>query len=260
MKLTLTIVQMQVAQARPDENIRRAETWIAEAARAGSDWICLPEMWTTGFAWNDLPRLTASCAEHRQRLAFLARRYNIWITGSMLSRDPVTGSLTNSLLLFNAEGRLIAEYAKSHLFAPIYEDRHLQPGTQPVMAETPWGRIGLAICYDLRFPELFRTYALADVDLVLLSAAFPLERSDAWRSLLHTRAIENQFFVVGVNQAGCESIPPDLDIPYAGASAVIDPTGRILHEAGEQEEAFTVTLDTAETASARKTSPFLRDI
>ncbi|MDD2236115.1 MAG: carbon-nitrogen family hydrolase [Kiritimatiellae bacterium] len=245
MKLTLTIVQMQVMQARPDENIRRAETRIAEAAQTGSDWICLPEMWTTGFAWNDLPHLADQCAEQRQRLAFLARRHQIWIAGSMLSRNPVTGGLTNSLLLFNAEGHLAAEYAKIHLFAPIYEDRHLQPGTRPVIAETPWGRIGLAICYDLRFPELFHTYALAGVDLVLLSAAFPLARRDDWRSLLRTRAIENQLFVVGVNQAGTEQIPPDLDIPYAGASAVIDPAGRLLHEAGEHEETFTVSLDTA---------------
>lgn len=243
MKLTLTIVQMQVAQAQPDENIRRAETWIAEAARTGSDWICLPEMWTTGFAWNDLPRLAASCADHRQRLACLAGRYHIWIAGSILSHDPITGGLTNSLLLFNAEGHLAAEYAKIHLFAPIYEDRHLQPGAHPVIAETPWGRIGLAICYDLRFPELFRTYALAEVDLVLLCAAFPLARRDDWRTLLRARAIENQLFIVGVNQAGSEHIPPDLDISYAGASTAIDPTGLVLREAGEKEESFTLTLD-----------------
>jgi len=260
MKLKLILFQMQVAQGRPEENIRRAEKAITEACFTGADWICLPEMWTTGFSWNELNTLAEMCEGHRRRLAALARRFRVWLAGSMLSRDPQTGGLTNCLVVFNAEGHIAAEYAKIHLFAPIYENRHLQAGSGPVIANTPWGRIGLAICYDLRFPELFRTYAQAGVDLVLVCAAFPQERREAWRTLLRARAIENQLFMVGVNQTGGEHVPPDADLHYAGASCVIDPSGRILREAGAEEEIFPVTLNTAEAASARDAFPVLRDI
>lgn len=250
MKLTVTLIQMQVAQSQPDKNMERAEPWIADAARNGSDWICFPEMWTTGFAWADLPRLADRCGRQAERLAVLARQYGIWITGSMLVRNAETGHCFNSAVLFNAAGNCVAEYRKTHLFGGIGEDRYLTPGDHLVTADTPWGRVGFTICYDLRFPELFRTYALQGVDIITVPAAFPLVRRMHWQTLLRARAIENQLFIIGVNQSGREHTASEM--AYAGASCVIDPLGQVLAEAGEQEERFTVTMDMDERDRVRK--------
>ena len=258
MKLCVSLAQIQVEPSQPDKNVTHAEPWMAVAAKRGADLICFPEMWTTGFAWDDLPRLKESCAWQTRRLSSLARRHGIWIAGSLAAYDAETERWFNALTLINRHGECVAVYHKTHLFGGIYEERHLTPGDRPVTAETPWGRIGLAICYDLRCPELFRTYALQDVNFVLLPAAFPLARRAHWQTLIQARAIENQFFMIGTNRAGAEHIPPDRDVTYAGASCVVDPCGRVLAEAGEQEELITATLDTEVIRTARQEMPALQ--
>ena len=259
MKLTVTLIQMQVAQSQPDSNLARAERWIADAANKGSDWVCFPEMWTTGFAWNDFPRLAEDCERQAEQVAAMARKYGVWITGSMLARNVEAGTLFNRAFLFDAQGVQVAEYHKTHLFSSIHEDRHLTPGDRLVTVDTPWGRAGLAVCYDIRFPELFRTYVLQGVEFVLVPAAFPMVRRAHWQTLLRARAIENQFFVIGVNQCGHERLAPETDVTYAGASCVIDPRGRVLAEAGDGEEQILVTLDLDEVSRARKESTALQD-
>ncbi len=258
MKLNISLAQIQVVPSQPDKNVTHAEPWMAVAVKRGADLICFPEMWTTGFAWDDLPRLKETCEWQSRRLSALARRHGIWIAGSMAAWDAERGGWFNTFSLINSHGETVAVYQKTHLFGSIYEDRHLTPGDRLVTADTPWGRIGLAVCYDLRFPELFRTYALQGVDFVLLPSAFPLARRAHWQTLIRARAMENQFFMVGINRAGAEHIPPDLEVPYAGTSCVVDPHGRILAEAGEQEELISATLDTDEIRAARTEIPALQ--
>ncbi len=133
-------------------------------------------------------------------------------------------------------------------------------GEKLVMTETPWAKIGLSICYDLRFPEMFRTYALKGAEMVILPAGFPHPRLDHWRTLLKARAIENQMFMVAVNQVGDEVLGGRFGtLSYFGHSCVIDPWGGFVAEAGEQEMLLTVTIDLAKVSEVRNLMKIFRD-
>lgn len=258
-KLTITIAQVGVAPGKPEENLAKAGQLVAEAARRGSDLVCFPEMWTTGFDWSYLADRTAEHEEVVERIAELARRHRIWINGSVpiLTED---GRIANTSILFDAEGGRAGVYRKVHLFSLLHEEDHLAAGDSLTVVETPWGRIGLAICYDIRFPELFRSYALQGVRLVLSPIAFPHPRLDHWQVLSRARAIENQMFLVGVNRVGSEDFGPDGIVSYFGTSVVIDPWGETVVEAsGSEEELLTAVVDLREADEVRAKMRVLAD-
>jgi len=242
-RLTVAIAQMRVACRQPEVNLAKAETLIAEAVRRGSDLICFPEMWTTGFDWSYLAEKVGEHEEVIKQIAELARRHRIWINGSLPSVTE-EGNVANTSILFNAEGERAGVYRKVHLFSLLQEDRHLAAGDSLTVVDTPWGKIGLSICYDIRFPELFRSYALQGARLVLSPVAFPHPRLDHWQVLSRARAIENQMFLLGVNRVGCEDFGPDGVVRYFGNSVLIDPWGKLLLEASEsEEELLTASID-----------------
>ena len=123
-----------------------------------------------------------------------------------------------------------------------------------MLADLPWGRWGLAICYDLRFPELFRRYSAAGAVGVLLPAQWPTARVDHWRTLAQARAIENQMCVLACNRSGC-----DGDVQFGGHSMACDPWGQILVEAGSDDALLTVAIDMEAVNDARRRIPALRD-
>lgn len=239
--MKISLVQMETIAANPEANLKKAETFIAEAAQLGSQLVCLPEMWTTGFDWDYIDRSYDKQRQIHDTVSEMAKKYSICINGSILAVNE-KGKPTNTSILFDGSGGLIATYSKAHLFRLIDEDKHLYAGDALTLAQCLWGKTGLAICYDLRFPELFRSYALAGAKIVLLSAAFPYPRIEHWRTLLRARAIENQFFMVATNRVGKEG-----DISFFGASTVIDPWGETVIEAPEGEE----TLVTSEIVLER---------
>jgi predicted amidohydrolase len=133
-------------------------------------------------------------------------------------------------------------YEKTHLFRQLSEDSYFFPGERLTTVDLPWGKTGLAICYDLRFPELVRAYANRGIDCLLVAAQWGAKRSDHWRTLLKARAIENQMFILASNAVG-----PIGDDPLAGFSAIIDPWGKLLAEAGADQPALlTAELDSGE--------------
>jgi omega-amidase len=258
-KLTLSIAQMKVARGQPDENLRKAEPWVAEAARRDSQLICFPEMWTTGFDWAANKRIAGEQARTIERVAALAKRYGLWINGSMLALNA-RGQVANTSILFNAKGEQVAVYRKTHLFTLMHEEKHMEPGESLALTDAPWGRTALSICYDIRFPELFRTYALKGAELVLSPMAFPHPRLAHWKVLVRARAIENQMFMVGVNQVGSEDFGAEGAVTYFGTSCIIDPWGETVLEASEdREELLTATLDLAKVAETRAKMTVLRD-
>jgi omega-amidase len=259
MNLTISIAQMRVAVSDPESNLRRAEAWIDAASRWGSDVICFPEMWTTGFNWLNNEQLADSHDKIVDRVAAMAKTYGIWINGSMLALNEA-GKVCNTSFLFNAEGKQAGRYRKTHLFSLLHEDAHMAPGEHLTVVETPWGRAGLAICYDIRFPEMFRTYALKGVEIVFCPMAFPYPRLDHWRILVRARAIENQMFMVGINQVGSEDFGPDGVVTYFGSSMIIDPWGRTVLEAGETDEMLlTATVDMDRVRQIRASMTVLKD-
>ena len=258
MEITVSIAQMDVAQGEPERNVERGCAMISEAARRGSQLICFPEMWTTGFGWARNQQLAAGHAGIHKAIAEQAARCKIWISSPTLSLSP-DGSMHNTSFLFGPDGSTAASYNKIHLFSPFHEDRSIKAGNELCVVATPWGLTGLSICYDLRFPELFRSYALRGVCLQICSAAFPHPRQEHWQVLTRARAIENQVFMLAVNRVGSEEIASQGTAFYCGSSAVIDPWGKPVQEAGEQECLLTAHIDTALCAAARKHIPVLHD-
>ena len=259
MKLKVSVAQMDVATSDPAENLRKGEIRIAEAAERESDLICFPEMWTTGFNWKKNELIATKQDEIIGRIAEMAKRYNIWINGSMLALND-QGRVANTSILFDSGGKIAGIYRKTHLFSLLNEDKHMAAGDSLCTVDTPWGLVGLSICYDLRFPELFRTYALQGVKMVLSPMAFPYPRLAHWKVLIRARAIENQMFMVGTNQVGSENFEKEGTQTYFGDSAIIDPWGETVLEASEtEEELLTASIDMQKVDEIRNKMQVLKD-
>jgi predicted amidohydrolase len=249
---------MEVVPSHPEENLEKGEGFIAEAARRGSDLVCFPEMWTTGFPWEGIRELTRCHAGILDSLCSLARDYHIWINGSipfLTEQDRVA----NTSLLIDPEGQTVGDYRKIHLFSLFHEEQFIEAGNSLCLVDALWGRTGLSICYDLRFPELYRMYALKGAGLILLPAAFPYPRLSHWKVLCRARAIENQLFLVATNRVGTEDLEGGGEVTFFGSSVIIDPWGETVVEGSDEEELLTATIDLARVEEVRSSMRVFAD-
>jgi predicted amidohydrolase len=253
MKLTISLAQIQITLGDTAANLNKAAEWTAEAARRGSNLIIFPEMWITGCDWPNIGRLAMQQESVVAEVAAIARQHQVWLNGSMLTLNE-SGNPSNTSILFDPTGQPAGVYRKIHLFGVMEEDQYLSPGQQLTTVETSWGQSGLAICYDLRFAEMFRSYALSGVNMVYLPAEWPHPRLAHWQILLRARAIENQMFMVGVNAVGS-----DGTYTFFGHSAIIDPWGNAVIEGGESELLLTATIETDMVAEVRRKIPVFKD-
>jgi len=260
MKITVSLAQMDIASGDPEANLRRGERLIAEAARRKSSLICFPEMWTTGFDFaGDIVSKARAQEAVVSRIAILAREHSIWIGGSVLALSA-SGKPSNTYILFSPGGEKKGIYHKTHLFPLIREDEYLTPGDRLSVVDAPWGKTGLAICYDLRFPELFRSYALKGVKVQLLAAAFPRPREDHWGVLTRARAIEDQMFMLAVNRVGNQVLPRTGKAEYFGRSMIFDPWGIVLAEGEDgREDLVTAELDLSLVERVRRKMSVLKN-
>ena len=252
-KLRVSLAQIDIALGNVEENWRRATACIIEAAARGSELVVLPELFTTGYDlqhWSQYA--TSRDRGDFARLANLARTHNIAIAGSMLEADAER--CYNTLAWVNASGEISAAYRKAHLFRLMDEHRWLAPGNQTTLVQTPAGPVGLGICYDLRFCEFFRRYALEGACLAVVVAQWPARRVSHWRTLLRARAIENQMFVLGVNRCGKSG-----DELFGGASALIDPWGEVVCEAENTPTLLHAEIDLARVSEIRAQIPVFSD-
>ncbi|MBI5715176.1 MAG: carbon-nitrogen family hydrolase, partial [Chloroflexi bacterium] len=164
------------------------------------------------------------------------------------------GKAYNTLTLFDSKGEQQAVYRKIHLFRLMQEEKWLAPGEESVLVDVNWGKTGLAICYDLRFVELFRKYALAGAKAIIIPAEWPARRTAHWQTLLRARAIENQMVVIAVNRVG-ES---NGEI-FGGRSAVIDPWGEAIVEGDDQQSLLHAEIDMGLVDEVRKRIPIFED-
>ena len=266
MKILTAAVQLNSGDDKA-ANIAEAEAAIARAAEASARLVVLPELWTylgpqEGNARNAEPipgPLTA-------RLGALAREHHLVLHGgSMLEApsDPTADPRpANTAMLFDPLGNLVATYRKIHLFdaapddsaAPYRESATVAPGERAVTAEVEGLRLGLATCYDLRFPELFRALALAGAEVLLLPSAFTRETGrDHWEPLLRARAIENGCFVIAAGQTGAHP----HDRWCWGHSLIVDPWGDILADARTEPGMALAEIDTARVVDVRCRIPSL---
>ena len=253
-RVSISLGQMNVKHGQAAANLGAAECLIAEAARRQSQLIILPELWASGY---DLENAAAHADELDKglfaKLSKLAARHKIAIVGSILERRGE--DVANSAPYYSANGSRLGVYRKIHLFRLFDEDKWLGEGDGLTALDLPWGTTALTICYDLRFPELYRRCAVEHgAKLIVVCAEWPLIRLAHWRTLLMARAIENQCFMAAVNACG----ETDGTV-FGGHSMVIDPWGNIVVEAGESEELLTVEIDIDEADRVRKMIPVFED-
>lgn len=241
--MKLSLAQFSVERADAPANLRQIADLAAEARASGSELLCLPEMATTGFDWAYNREHLDAAAEDAAAVSALAKAEGIAICGSFLEKTE-SARAANTFHYFDAQGALLAKYRKLHLFTLFHEDRHVEAGNACVSFESGRGRFGASICYDLRFPELYRRLKAEGAGLHFVPAAFPHPRLEHWQTLLRARAIENQCYVVATNQCGTEGHGSDVgDIQYFGHSTVVDPWGELVVEAGEERILLQVDVD-----------------
>jgi omega-amidase len=252
-KITVSLAQMRIFPGEVKRNFATVEKLTAEAARRGSNLVVFPELWSTGYTLDRSRELADQLnAGIFAQLSNIATQHKISIVGSVLEKRG--REVANSATFFAPTGRMMGVYRKIHLFRLMKEDQYLQPGESSLLIDLPWGKTGMAICYDLRFPELFRRYALEGAQLVIMPAEWPLERIEHWRTLIQARAIENQFYMIATNTCG-----EILGTTFGGHSMIVDPWGKILVEAGDEAGLFTVEIDLDRVGQIRERIPVFED-
>ncbi len=226
-------------------------------AQRGADLVVLPELWLQGgFAYGSF----AATAEPTDgptatALAGAARDLGAWVHGGSIVEDAGDGRFFNTSLLFGPDGSLVATYRKVHLFGfSGGETTVLGEGTELVVADLGTAVAGLATCYDLRFPELFRALLDGGAEILLVPAAWPEPRIGHWSLLARARAVENQAYVVAVNGCGEQG-----GLELGGRSVIVDPWGQVLAEGGDAEEVLVADLDPGLVARTRAGFPVLAD-
>jgi predicted amidohydrolase len=248
--LNVAVVQTEVCSGEVRKNVVRAEADIHEAVAHGAQAILLPELWTTGYDWAAMPALAeAADGETAACMVEWARRYNVTLIGGSIAERRADG-IYNTSFIVTPEAGIVGRYSKSHLFPLLDEPRYMAPGGAPTPVDTPHGRWGQLICFDIRFPEAARSLAVAGAQILWVPAEWPHPRLEHWRTLLRARAIENQFFVVAANRVGQGD-----GNQWCGHSQIIDPWGTILAEAEETETILYATLDLDLIAQVRTRIP-----
>jgi omega-amidase len=254
MKAILTLAQMTIQLGQPQRNFDLAAAAADEAAHRGTHLLVLPELWSTGYDLQNGHPHAHTNLHLMTQMDQLAKDRRMYIGGSLLL-EGADGQLYNTFVLHAPEGSHTSMYQKIHLFRLMDEEKWLQPGSQLVKVPSPWGLIGLAICYDLRFPEMFRRLALEGVQMVLLPAEWPLRRIEHWKILMRARAIENQMFFSAVNTVGQIG-----DETFGGSSAIISPWGETLAEADSScASLITAEIDLDSVSEVRSRIPIFAD-
>ena len=244
-------IQFNVKQGDVDANLTYVRAALKRAADQGAQLAVLPEMWSSGFAYKQLNELALRTAAIVEELLELSSRLKLVIVGSM--PEPNGDKVFNAAYVVD-NGRLAGVYRKLHLFSLLGEDKAFSGGDQWLLADTSIGKIGVIICYDLRFPELSRRLALEGAQVICVPAQWPKPREEHWRTLLRARAIENQLFVVSANTCGMVG-----KLDFFGMSMIINPKGEVLEEAGEEEREVMALLDMQVMSDWRAQIPCFND-
>ena len=251
-----SLIQIAVDEGESVESRRRRVSSLVRE-QAGADLVVLPELWTTGaFAYEEFGTEAEPLeGPTYEAMAKAASDAGVWLhAGSIPERDP-EGPLYNTSLVFSPSGDLAAAYRKIHRFGFDKGEAVLMgAGRDLVTVALPETTLGVATCYDLRFPELFRGLVDAGAETLVIPAGWPERRRSHWTLLARARAVENQAYVLACGTAGTHA-----GVPQAGHSIVVDPWGEVLAEAGPDEEILTVDFDPTRVATTRELFPALKD-
>lgn len=237
----VALVQMEVRDGAPRENLGRVLEFMESEP---ADLWLLPELWSSGYAHDQWAPIADEHADALWRaVGERAREADAFVGGSAIERDA-RGRLVNRFRLVGPDGASILHYDKAHLFAPMHEDRHLARGeSRTRMGLGPWV-LSPSICFDLRFPEMYRAEAVEGANLYVVASAWPAVRREIQRGLAWARAVENQAWLVLANRVGSGHD----GTRFGGGSLVVSPDGTVLAEGGESEEIVRAELDTGALA------------
>ncbi|MEI8321767.1 MAG: nitrilase-related carbon-nitrogen hydrolase [Actinomycetes bacterium] len=254
--MKIAAIQHDVQWLNREANFSHLEALIAEAARAGARLVVLSEMFSTGFAmgekWiNELPEpFNGPSSQFLQRMA---GNFGVWVGGTCAELPEVAGQLPGNTFIMSSPTGELTRYVKIHPFSYSGEDKWFRAGSEIVTLNIEGVRVGLFVCYDLRFAEEFWNIA-KDIDMYLLPANWPESRREHWLSLLQARAIENQAYVVGVNRVGAGGA-----LVYSGDSRIFGPLGETLATGGDTEEILYADVSEQHVSATRESFPFMND-
>lgn len=258
--LNVAAIQMSSIVGDTEENIKKTEKLIHRDIKNSVDIIILPEVWTVGWSPKHF-RNSAEEIENSETISFLSRiakKHNCWIIGgSFICKKD--GHFYNTCPVLNRKGELVALYSKNHLFSYYGSDegKYVEPGQSPVMVNIDGIKTGLTICYDIRFPEIYRAYRKAGADLLINCAAWGLKKPIPWECMTRARAVENQTYMIALTQSGLI----ENDEWNIGHSRIIDYKGDTIAEIKDQKEgAVTAALDFTAMYDFREKCTCLNDI
>ncbi|KTG10581.1 hydrolase [Haloprofundus marisrubri] len=232
-----------------EDNLNRALSFVDEASEIGADLVTFPEMVTYIGDKDRYPEIAEPLdGPTVNKFAEKARENDLYVhTGSFFEQIPDSDRVYNTSVVIDSDGNVLNSYRKSHLFdieldgnVEYQESACVAPGDKAVTVETEFATLGLSICYDLRFPQLYQTMAHRGANVMLVPAAFTMfTGKDHWESLLRARAIENQAYIIAPGQIGDKP----SSVPTYGRTLIVDPWGNVISKAKDREEMITATID-----------------
>jgi len=250
--LRLCIAQISSVWEDPVGSLEKVRPLIAEAACQEASVICFPEQFATGWDPMSIRHVQPPDGQITTTLRRYACDFGISILGSFREEDVPCPK--NTSMLIGTDGKVHAKYSKCHLFSPAGEQLCYRPGDRIDLFTLAGMRCGIAICYDLRFPPLFRAYARAGAEVVFVPAAWPASRIAQWELLIRSRALEHQMYIVGINTTGMTPVDS-----YNGHSIISGPDGEVITRAGEEEELLYAVIDSARVEESRGSFPVEKD-
>lgn len=250
--MKIGLVQYSPAWENLEENILIIEEML-KSSDINFDLLIFPEMTLTGFTMNSEKFAEEIDGTGTKYFMHLSERIKTNVFAGIIERDHK--NIFNSLIHFDPHGLIKARYRKIHPFSYAKEDQFYTAAKEIVVTKIDHVKFGLSVCYDLRFPELYRLYAKERVDVLVNIANWPVPRIEHWKVLLKARAIENQCFMIGVNRVGTDPFNT-----YNGCSAVFDPMGNEIILVEDSEKIIEAEIDLSLVHSTRTKLPFLQDI
>lgn len=249
--MKVAALQLDIVPGDPDATLERVRALATRAATAGARLLALPEVFPTG--WAASPQLGVEAAPAaREALVAVARRHRCWVVAGLAEPGPERPF--NACVVLDPAGEEVMRYRKIHLFSLTGEEHRYAAGSEVFTVAADGLRVTPLICYDLRFPELFRATA-ASTDLYVVIANWPARRGHPWRTLLQARAMDAQAWVLGVNRVGLDG----QGIAHDGDSAVVDPTGTQVAALSGQPGVVTAEVDPEAVRETRARYGFLAD-
>ncbi len=256
--MKIASIQLNISWEDKEENLKRASQFVEKAAKENCDLIVFPEMFTSGFSMNsteiaEVVSVAKQDSLTSATLCSLAKKNSINIIAGFVEKNQT--QIENIAVFIARDGKIQARYVKNYPFSFAKEDQFYASGNEQVVFDLEGSSASTFICYDLRFPELFRKVA-KQIDIIFVIANWPVNRQMHWETLLKARAIENQCFVVGVNRIGVDG----NEMKYGGGSCVFDPLGALLSRGESIQEYIVTEIDLSEASKVRKALPFLSDM